>query len=170
MVKHCVERRLRTLLTLLLLDILSYYWPTITLDIVKNDDEDNDLRQNCTRLNYYGLKKVADLLHLDFDRTRSAKRIYTELKNKGLVEIERKGDIEYICLTDKGREKCERKIEETRKLMKYFRSIPALQIKYNDQVPQVPSGMVLKGGRPTMDHTAESYVELLIKKISDWQK
>lgn len=139
----------------------------ITLDIVKKEDDEN-LRQNCTRLNYYELNKIADLLHLDFDKTHSAKKIYTELKDNGLVEIERKGDREYICLTEKGRKKCERKIEETRKLMKYFRSIPALQTKYNEQVSQIPSGIVLKGMQPKFDHTAEHYVELLIKEISEW--
>jgi predicted transcriptional regulator len=76
----------------------------ITLDIIKdeNEDEDEDRVRNCTPLNYYALKKVADMLHLDFDRTRSAKKIYTQLIDKGIAKIERIGGKEYICLTEKG--------------------------------------------------------------------
>ena len=139
----------------------------IKLEIVKSDNETKDIGHDCTRLNYYDLKKVADLLHLDFDRTRSARKIYAELKNSGLVKIERKGDIEYICLTHKGKEKCERKLEETRKLKEYFTSIPLLQAKYSEQ--NVPAGILLKGSHIKVDHNTEQYADTLINRISNWE-
>ena len=135
----------------------------ITSEIVRDEKE---FIRDCTLLNFYRLNKVADLLHLEFEKTRVAKKIYTELKNKGYVKTERKDGNEYICLTEKGKMSCKNKLEETRKLKRYFMSLPLLQVKYNEE--EVPAGMVVKGAQPVSNSHAERLVEQIINRISNW--
>jgi hypothetical protein len=137
----------------------------ITSEIVRDENE-KDLTLDCTRFNFYRLNKVADLLHLEFERRRVAKKIYTELKDKGYAKTERKGGKEYICITEKGEKSCKNKMEETRKLKRYFMSLPLLQAKYDEE--QVPAGMVIKGSQPATNSHAERLVEQIINRISDW--
>ena len=55
-----------------------------------------------------------------------------------------------------------------------FRSSSEFQIKYDDLVPQLPLGIVLKRGQSIKDHptenanTLENYVKILISNVSDW--
>jgi predicted transcriptional regulator len=142
--------------------VLSY---AITSQIVRDENE-KDFIPNCTRFNFYRLNKVANLLKLEFERRRIAKKIYAELKDRGYAKTERKGGKEYICLTEKGKMSCRNKLEETRKLKRYFMSLPLLQVKYNEE--KVPAGMVVKGAQPATNSHAERLVEQTFKKISDW--
>src|SRR5687768_16109790 len=53
--------------------------------------------------NIYRREKVADFLHLDYDRKRQAKKIYEDLEKKGdLKKIVTEENMTYVTLTEKG--------------------------------------------------------------------
>jgi class 3 adenylate cyclase len=161
-----MERRLFTgsyFTTLRYALILLY---AITSEIVS--EKESNLRRNCTLYNFYRLNKIAKLLHLEFDRRRAAKKIYAELTDKGYVKIERKDGKEYICLTEKGKENCRNKIEETRTLKRYFMSIPQLHERYIEK-GQDQIRIVARGSRPTDFRDEEKLVLDLLERISDWE-
>ena len=118
---------------------------------------------------YNKLRDSVQVWYQQFIETKDpelAKKIYTELKNKGYVKTERKDGNEYICLTEKGKMSCKNKLEETRKLKRYFMSLPLLQVKYNEE--EVPAVMVVKGSQPLSHSYTERLVEQIINRISDW--
>jgi hypothetical protein len=89
------------------------------------------------------------------------------LKNKGEVTIELKGNKEYICLTEKGKKSIQKKMEELLKLKNYFKSIPPLQEKFNEERSKVPT--ITKGPQSLINPDAEKDVKNLLKNISEWE-
>ena len=117
--------------------------------------------------NLYRLEKVADLLHLEYDRTKQAKKIYENLENDGDVKkVVTEDNKTYISLTEKGINVCLRKIRELHQLKDYFARLPPLEQKYT---------MDRLTGRSVAELQSKSYamtqhennVEKLIKSISD---
>lgn len=134
----------------------------VTLDIFKEEPCPTD----CNRYNFYGLNKVAKKLELEFDRTRIAKKIYEEMVKSGEVKIENIENKEYICITEKGKEICQKHLEELHLLRNYFEAIPAMQEKYNEK----PYPNYLSKGLPSpssIDPKIEKTVEELINSISE---
>jgi hypothetical protein len=80
--------------------------------------------------NFYRLQKVANWLQLEFDRTKIAKKIYSELESKGLVVTETEDNKTYIALTDKGKEDCLKLLEELCELNRRFYSNPTSAGRY----------------------------------------
>ena len=113
--------------------------------------------------NLYRLEKVADFLHLEYDRTKQAKKIYEELESMGEVRKETtKDNRTYISLTEKGINKCLKKIEELHKLRNYFARLPMLQEKYISG----REGTDLQSKSHPMTEE-ENIVEMLIRNISE---
>ena len=117
--------------------------------------------------NLYRLEKVADFLRLDYDRTKQAKKIYEELESMGDVRKETTEDNRtYISLTEKGINRCFRKLEELHNLRNYFARLPSLQEKYLDDAltGRVSADLQSKSYPMTED---ENNVEMLIISISE---
>jgi ATP-dependent Lon protease len=118
--------------------------------------------------NFYRLEKVADFLHLEYDRTKQAKKIYEELESRGEVTREvTKDNKTYISLTENGVNKCLKKIQELRNLKDYFVRIPPLQQNYTQDwlARKSSEDLLSKSYEMTSD---EANVEKLIKSISLW--
>jgi hypothetical protein len=118
--------------------------------------------------NLYRLQQVADFLHLEYDMKNQARKIYEELKDKGEVRMEITEDNRtLVSLTEKGINRCLKKIKELHDLRNYFFRLPLLQEKYI-----VVDGLT---GRAKADLKSKSYpmtkdennVEMLIKSISE---
>jgi predicted transcriptional regulator len=136
----------------------------ITLENFKDQTENI---QGTPFYNFYRLKKVADFLRLDYDRTKQAKKIYEELENMGEVQKETTEDNRtYISLTEKGINRCFKKLEELHNLRNYFARLPSLQEKYLEDglIGRVSTDLQSKSYSMTMD---ENNVEMLIKSISE---
>jgi hypothetical protein len=120
--------------------------------------------QNTTFINYYGLDKVARMLGLEFDRTKVAGKIFSELESKGKIKRAITEDSKtFITLTDECKKKCIENLDLLQILNKEFYSDPSLQMKYlYDGV----EGTLAKGF--TRHTEKELVVENLINRISRW--
>jgi hypothetical protein len=120
--------------------------------------------ENTTFINYYSLDKVARMLGLEFDRTKVADKIFSELESKGGVRRAITDDSKtFITLTDEGKEKCIKGLDLLQILNEKFCSDPSLQMKY---LYEGVEGKFAKGFIP---HTEkELIVENLINRISSW--
>jgi hypothetical protein len=85
---------------------------TVTLYSIKDGQE-------YTCYNLYRLTKVAAFLDLPYDRSKQAKKIYEDLKEKREVRIFVKQHKRYVCLTNEGRNVALYKLEELRRLEDY---------------------------------------------------
>jgi predicted transcriptional regulator len=70
--------------------------------------------------NFYRLEKVANRLHLQFDRTRIAEKIFEQLEKKGEVKKLVKDNKTFITLTKKGKENCLKKLDQLCELNRLF--------------------------------------------------
>jgi hypothetical protein len=84
--------------------------------------------------NLYRLEMVAQNLHLEYDRTKQARKMYEGLEKKGEIKREITAENKtYITLTEKGTKSCLKKLEELQTLRGYLTKIPSLQDKYAGQ-------------------------------------
>jgi len=118
--------------------------------------------QNTTFINYYTLDKVARMLGLEFDRTKVADKIFSELENKGKIKRAITDDSKtFITLTDKCKKECIENLDLLQILNKEFYSDPSLQMKY---LYEDVEGTLAKG--MTRHSEKELVVENLINRIS----
>ena len=120
--------------------------------------------------NLYRLEKVAENLHLDYDRTKQAKKIYEELEKKGEIRKETTAENKtYISLTEKGEKICLKKLEELYDLKDYLIRTPSLQDKYTEgyelQQNEWSKDVVSKSQGFT---DVEIKAEEMITRISSW--
>ena len=121
--------------------------------------------QNATFINYYTLDKVARMLGLEFDRTKVAGKIFSELETKGKIKRAITDDSKtFITLTDECKEECKEKLNLLQILNKEFYSDPSLQTKY---LYEEVEGTLAKGFTRHSD-SKELVVENLINRISSW--
>ena len=86
--------------------------------------EDNNIQiQNFTCVNFYRLKKVARLLGLVFDRTRTAEKIYRNLESKQRIIFFKVGNKTFITFTKQGQKMS---LERLKQFI-YLQSIASLQ-------------------------------------------
>lgn len=117
--------------------------------------------------NLYRLQQVADFLRLEYDMKNQARKIYEELKDKGEVRMEITEDNRtFVSPTEKGINRCLKKIKELHDLRNYFSRLPSLQEKYIDDGLTVRAGTDLKSKSHPMTED-ENNVEMLIKSISE---
>jgi hypothetical protein len=120
--------------------------------------------QNTTFINYYSLDKVARMLGLEFDRTKGADKIFSELENKGKIKRAITDDSKtFITLTDECKKECIKNLDLLQILNKEFYSDPSLQMKY---LYEDVEGTLAKGF--TRHTEKELIVENLINRISRW--
>lgn len=115
--------------------------------------------------NLYRLDQVAEALHLQYDRTKQAKKIYEDLGKNGEVKIEITEDNRtYVSLTEKGIKNCLKKIQELHDLKDYFGRLPPLQQKYTEDW-KPGEDLQSKSNELIED---EFKVQKLIKSIAEW--
>ena len=147
-------------------DMSSYLAAALTIPIFKEYAEAE--KSDC--INFYRLEKIARVLRLDFDRTKTASKIYRKLEESGYITIVTTPDHRTcIKLTRTGEEKSKQDLESLQTLAEYFHSYPALQSKYTeDKVGQgqlfVSKGASSKSQRTGIDLTINN----LINSISNW--
>jgi predicted transcriptional regulator len=118
--------------------------------------------------NLYRLEKVADALHLEYDRTKQAKKIYADMEGRQeVMKKVTKDNRTYISLTKKGIEKCLKKIQELHKLKDYFARFPPVQENYTEDLLTDSSRPNLRSKSQEMNEF-ETEVEKLIQSISVW--
>ena len=137
---------------------------------------------------FYGLKKIADVLALDYDRTKQAQKMYRILEAKGIVKITRKDNKTYITLTRKGVELCKSKLRFLKEMKQAFDQKPYLQENYSverekrreEKIKEIKKRMkegreehiILTGEDASLlfsepDESLDA-VKRLIEKISNW--
>lgn len=79
--------------------------------------------QNFTYVNFYRLEKVAKLLCLVFDRTRTAEKIYRDLESKQKVIFFKVDNQTFITFTKQGQKMC---LERLKQFI-YLHSIASLR-------------------------------------------
>lgn len=124
--------------------------------------------QKSTYAKIYQLKKVADLLLLNYDRTRGTLDIYEELqKSRHVTKLVTQDNKTLIKLTKNGEEKCMEDLESLLILVDYFHSHPELQDRH---VRNGGPSYVSKGPKPKTSLTSDldKTVDDLIRRISDW--
>ena len=86
--------------------------------------EDSNIQiQNFTCVNFYRLEKVARLLGLVFDRTRTAEKIYRDLESKKKVIFFKVDNKTFITFTKQGQKMC---LERLKQFI-YLQSIASLR-------------------------------------------
>jgi hypothetical protein len=104
------------------------------------------------------------MLGLEFDRTKVAGKIFSELEKKGKIKRAITDDSKtFITLTDECKEECIEKLNLLQILNKEFYSDPSLQMKY---LYEDVEGKFAKGFTPHTER--ELIVENLINRISSW--
>lgn len=137
---------------------------------------------------FYGLKKIADVLEIDYDRTKQAQKTYRILEAKGFVNITRKDNKTYITLTKKGVAFCKSKLRFLREMKQALEQKPYLQENYSverekrkeEKIREIKKRMkegheeqvILTGEDASLlfsepDEFLDA-VERLIEKISNW--
>ena len=134
-----------------------------TMDIFSEQTKDI---KGSVYFNFYRLQKVANWLQLEFDRTKIAKKIYSELETKGLVVTQREENRTFIALTEKGKESCLKKLEELCELNRQFYLNPISAGRYfvEDSYGQPANE---KGGSHKLNKN-EMIIDRLIRNISEW--
>jgi predicted transcriptional regulator len=123
------------------------------------------LIQNSSFFNLYNLEKVAEYLHLEYDRRRQAIKMYEDLEDRGDVRKEVTADNKtYISLTEKGKKSCIRKLEELHSLKDYLSKI-ASEDQYADDEDKSTGHLRSKSQGLT---DTELKIEELIAHISGW--
>ena len=123
------------------------------------------LIQNSSFFNLYNLEKVAEYLHLEYDRRRQAIKMYKDLADRGDVRKEVTADNKtYISLTEKGKKSCLRKLEELHGLKDYLSKIPS-EDKYAEDEDESTRDLRSKSQGLT---DIELKIEELITHISSW--
>jgi hypothetical protein len=85
--------------------------------------EDSNIQiQNFTCVNFYRLEKVARLLGLVFDRTRTAEKIYRDLESKQKIIFFKVDNKTFITFTKQGQKMC---LERLKQFI-YLQSIASL--------------------------------------------
>jgi hypothetical protein len=120
---------------------------------------------NETFCNFYRLEKVANRLHLHFDRTRIAEKIFEQLENSGDVKKLVKDNKTFITLTKKGKENCLKKLEQLCELNRLFYMNPLMQYKYSEDL-NIERGQ----GKGSALERLSVYprIDELIKSIANW--
>ena len=86
--------------------------------------EDSNIQiQNFTCVNFYRLEKVARLLGLVFDRTRTAEKIYRDLESKQKIIFFKVDNKTFITFTKQGQKMC---LERLKQFI-YLQSIASLR-------------------------------------------
>jgi hypothetical protein len=101
---------------------------------------------------------------LEYDRTKGADKIFSELENKGKIKRAITDDSKtFITLTEESKKECKENLDLLQILNKEFYSDPSLQMKY---VYEDVEGTLAKGF--TRHTEKELIVENLINRISRW--
>jgi hypothetical protein len=123
--------------------------------------------QNTTFINYYRLDMVAETLGLEYDRTKGADKIFSDLENQGEIRRAITNDSKtFITLTEGGKNKCNEKLDLLLILNKEFYSNPSLQTRYLDEDTE---GKFAKGIGSDRHADKALTVENLINRISSWE-
>jgi hypothetical protein len=101
--------------------------------------------------------------------TKDNEQVYIFLKSSSWIETKSENDLEYYRWTPRGWKFWKIIIDKRMELIKSSKSRLNSQVKYDAEVPQPSSGIILNGGHSTIDHDIENNIELLINKISDWE-
>jgi hypothetical protein len=121
------------------------------------------LIQNVSFFNLYKLEKVAEYLHLEYDRRRQAIKEYEDLEVRGDVRKSITADNKtYISLTEKGEKSCLRRLEELEGLKSYLSKIPS-----EDRYAEDEDLSDLRSKSQGLTDT-ELKIEELITHISTW--
>jgi hypothetical protein len=136
---------------------------TSTLMSVLKEDILDSQDEGCVEFNLYGLKQVAETMRLEFDRTRTAKRMYEELIRKGDIAIKRDESHEYLCITEKGKERCLKKIQELKIIESQFEQLPPLQGAYKEGKKPLSKGY----NKDPIYLQSKRKVDELIESVSD---
>jgi predicted transcriptional regulator len=124
---------------------------------------------NTTFTNFYRLNMIAEVLGLEFDRTKIADKIYSELQDKGLIKrIITEDHKTFITLTEKGEKKFLKNLDELQTINELYISRPLLQRQYDEEEQEqdyrLVKGVKIKSSQLTDE---QIIVDNLIKSISD---
>jgi hypothetical protein len=122
--------------------------------------------QNDTFVSFYRLYKVAKVLGIKFERTKSAPYAYKELVDRGQVKIVTEDNRTYVTLTDRGKKSCGEKLEELQILNEHFNKNPLDRQMYWEKEDW--RGMPVKGAKLGPRLSTETRIDKLIRKISQW--
>jgi hypothetical protein len=116
--------------------------------------------------NFYRLQKVASRLQLEFDRTKIARKIYSELQDKGEVATVIEENKTFVTLTEKGKQNCQEKLQELCELNRLFLSEPSSTERFLELGRDVGANYPKSSNRKLTKK--DMAIDALIKNISSW--
>lgn len=132
-------------------------------------EEHTEKVKNSVCLKIYRLDKVANVLRLDFERTKAADT-YRDLEKDGKIKIITENNKTFITLTRKGVEKCEEDLESLQIIAKLFHSHPGVQDRHSE-TERNEDDRLSKGLTPKAHKFSDidTEVDKLISSISNWK-